>query len=101
MQLIFKNKAIADTLLKEIVGTPDGVILYATSPTPDFGFDGGVEITYDAEGMEVAVEKPNVVSYTTLDDGKCSIAHQFSELDVAWLEAFLDAEIASGDVVIS
>lgn len=68
--LVFSNKTDADSYLKEITNTPFG----------------GVWVWYDPDSTD------NAISYNQASDGRCAIAHYFSEEDRAWLEIYLEGK---------
>ena len=76
--IVFKDKATADLVAKEIAATPFG----------------GVWLWYQPE------EDRNEIVYLQGADGRCAMCHPFSESDRAWLEVYLEEFIASGDVQI-
>lgn len=99
MYLIFKSRFIADALLSEICVTPfDNVILWTVYRDPMFWFkefnpDGSIPDAFDEGGFACGL--------TEGADGRCAVGHPFSESDIGWLEAYLDTQIASGDVALS
>lgn len=72
--IVFPDRATADAVLKEISATPD--------------VDGGIGpvwVWFDPDS------DANVVAYAEGEDGRCAIAHPWSEIERAWLEAYLAA----------
>lgn len=65
--LVFKDKTTADTVLKEIAATPFGQVW----------------AWYDPDRAE------NAIQYAQSTDGRCAVAHPFSEEDGAWLKVYL------------
>lgn len=82
--LVFKSRAIADTVLKEIAVTPE----------VENGI-GPVWVWYPPDGER------NDVSYTHSDDGRAAIAHPWSEVDREWLAAYCAEWITAGDMSIA
>jgi hypothetical protein len=72
--LVFPDRATADAVLREIAATPDledGI--------------GPVWVWYDPDAAA------NVVGYAEGADGRCMIAHPWSDVDGDWLEGYLRA----------
>jgi len=75
--LVFRDKATADVILHEIAVTPFGLVW----------------VWFDPDDPAT-----NRVQYAQGADGRCAIAHPWSEVDRDWLEAYLADWVASGDV---
>lgn len=76
--IVFATKALADSILKEVAATPFGLVWVFFEP-----------------------ENPtNTVQYNEGADGRCMIAHPFSEEDRTWLEAYMAEWIADGRVKV-
>jgi hypothetical protein len=81
--IVFQNKSLADTILKEIAATP-----------AIEGGTGAVWCWYDPDS------DANAVQYAQSADGRCAVAHHWSEIDRDWLEAYLAEWTAVGTVQI-
>ncbi|MCM1564935.1 MAG: hypothetical protein NC238_03065 [Dehalobacter sp.] len=66
--IVFPSKTDADTYLQEVAVTPEG----------------GVWTWYDPDSSN------NAIQYNQSTDGRCAVAHNFSESDRAWLEIYLE-----------
>jgi len=84
MIIIFPTKAIADEMLLDLAATPnDGVWVYYN---PEKTYE-----TWDEEAEEMVTKHyPNVISYNQADDGRCAIAHPFSQSEIEWLQEWWD-----------
>lgn len=71
--LVFKDKITADTELKEIAATPNIE-----------GGIGSVWVWHQPDGTA------NDIQYCTGADGRCAIAHPWSQVERDWLEAWFN-----------
>lgn len=76
--IVFANRTLADSVLKEIAASPFGQVW----------------VFYDPE------QPTNAVTYNEGADGRCMIAHPFSDEDRDWLEAYMATWIATGEVQV-
>lgn len=72
--LVFPDRATADAVLREVAATPDLE-----------GGIGPVWVWYDPDA------DTNVVSYDEAADGRCMLAHPWSEVGRDWWQAYVGA----------
>lgn len=81
--VVFQSTSLADTILHEICATPN--------------LEGGVGAVIVWWEPENGV---NAVCYSIGADGRCLVAHPWKEVDVDWLEAYMNEWIQAGTVQI-
>ena len=76
--IVFASRELANTILREVAATPFGSVWVFFEPD----------------------NPANSVAYNEGADGRCMIAHPFSEEDRDWLEAYMAEWIATGQVQV-
>ena len=80
--IIFPSKEIADEMILDVAVTPNQYCWMWKDPDATYE-----EI--DPETEEVTIKQcPNIISYNISLDGRCAIAHDFTQEDLEWLQEY-------------
>lgn len=75
--IVFPTRQVADEILREIAATP--------------AIEGGIGPVWVWFNPDADM---NDISYATDASGRCAIAHPWTEVDIAWLTAYITGDSA-------